>query len=174
MTPHHIAYLLNLLAEERQESLCREPFDLVWTGPELPGSESRDTGIIVKDLFRTAQHSLLISSFAIDWGSKGRELFQPLAQRMESIPDLQVRLFINIQRKYSDPTPSSTIIKQFTDNFRQSWPGARLPEVFDDPRALDPTTSANACLHAKCVVADEIKTLITSANFTEAAHRRNI
>jgi phosphatidylserine/phosphatidylglycerophosphate/cardiolipin synthase-like enzyme len=36
------------------------------------------------------------------------------------------------------------------------------------------TADYNACLHAKCVVVDEERLLITSANFTEAAHERNI
>ena len=31
-----------------------------------------------------------------------------------------------------------------------------------------------ASLHAKCIVIDEKRALITSANFTEAAHERNI
>ena len=31
-----------------------------------------------------------------------------------------------------------------------------------------------ACLHAKCVVINNRRALITSANFTEAAHARNI
>jgi phosphatidylserine/phosphatidylglycerophosphate/cardiolipin synthase-like enzyme len=33
---------------------------------------------------------------------------------------------------------------------------------------------SNACLHAKGVVVDEERLLITSANFTEAAHERNL
>jgi phosphatidylserine/phosphatidylglycerophosphate/cardiolipin synthase-like enzyme len=36
------------------------------------------------------------------------------------------------------------------------------------------TAESNACLHAKCVVVDEERLLITSANFTAAAHERNI
>lgn len=140
MTPHHIAYSLNLLVEERQQPLCRLPFDLVWTGPELPGSETRDTAIVVKDLFRTAQHSLLISSFAIDWGAKSHDLFLPLAKRMEQNSNLQVRLFLNIQRKYGDSTSSSTLIRQFSEKFHQFWPGNCLPEIFHDPRALESST----------------------------------
>ena len=31
-----------------------------------------------------------------------------------------------------------------------------------------------ACLHAKVVVVDEERVLLTSANFSEAAHERNI
>jgi len=46
--------------------------------------------------------------------------------------------------------------------------------VFHDPRALELSTNANAYLHAKCVVVDEERAFTTSANFTEAAHQRNI
>ena len=49
-----------------------------------------------------------------------------------------------------------------------------LPETFYDPRSLVTEGSTRACLHAKCVVIDDDRALITSANFTEAAHKRNI
>lgn len=174
MPAKHIAYTLNLLATERQQRLEHAPINLAWTGPELPGAASRDTAILVHDLFRTAQSSVLISSFAIDWGQKCRELFQPLADQMASHPDLVVRLFLNIHRPHKDTTSSSVLIHRFSQQFRQSWPGDRLPTVFYDPRALEISASTKACLHAKCVVVDHLKTLITSANFTEAAHHRNI
>ncbi|HEX7379725.1 MAG TPA: hypothetical protein VF278_21555 [Pirellulales bacterium] len=32
--------------------------------------------------------------------------------------------------------------------------GQGLPEVFYDPRALEPAAEKRACLHAKCVVVD--------------------
>ncbi|BDA75995.1 hypothetical protein CAL7716_101610 (plasmid) [Calothrix sp. PCC 7716] len=41
-------------------------------------------------------------------------------------------------------------------------------------RTLKIGTGAKACLHAKCVVVDEERLFVTSANFTEAAHERNI
>jgi len=94
---------------------------------------------------------------------------------MDENPDLRVRLFLNVQRKYNDTRPNSILLRQFSERFReQVWPGRRLPEVFHDPRALEFNFRANACLHAKCVVVDEERVLITSANFTEAAHERNI
>ena len=61
--------------------------------------------------------------------------------------------------------------KTFQD---QIWPGIRLPSVFYDPRALSLGFGPKACLHAKCVVIDDHYLLITSANFTEAAHKRNL
>ncbi len=48
----------------------------------------------------------------------------------------------------------------------------RRPEVFYDRRALNPARGPRACLHAKVVVQDEARTLITSANLTEAAQQR--
>jgi len=176
MAPRPLAYLLTVLAEERASSQAKQDLvDLVWTGPEVPGTESRDTGIVARELFSSAQHSVLISSFAIDQGAKGYDLFRPLAQRMEANPDLQVRLFLNVKRKYQDRTPASILLRQFAETFRYNvWPGQRLPEVFHDPRTMLMTAESNACLHAKCVVVDEERLLITSANFTEAAHERNI
>jgi phosphatidylserine/phosphatidylglycerophosphate/cardiolipin synthase-like enzyme len=49
-----------------------------------------------------------------------------------------------------------------------------LPEVYYDPRSLDREITAQSRLHAKCVVVDRRVAFVTSANFTEAAHERNI
>lgn len=48
-----------------------------------------------------------------------------------------------------------------------------LPELYYDPRSLQ-TGDARASLHAKCVSVDGERALITSANFTDAAQRKNI
>ena len=131
--------------------------------------------MVVQELFSSACHSVLISSFAIDQGAKGHELFRPLVDRMNANPQLSVRMFLNVKRQYNDKTPTSILLRQFAENFRKHiWTGQRLPDVFHDPRALELSTNTNACLHAKCVVVDEERVLITSANFTEAAHQRNI
>jgi len=176
MSPDHMAYMLKLLAQERAIAHQKqEQVDLVWTGPEVLGAESRDTAVVVRELFSSARHSVLISSFAIDQGSKGYELFRPLAQQMDSNPELSVRMFLNVKRAYGDKTPSSTLLRQFSETFRKHvWPGQRLPEVFHDVRSLKLSSTSNVCLHAKCVVVDEERVFITSANFTEAAHQRNI
>jgi phosphatidylserine/phosphatidylglycerophosphate/cardiolipin synthase-like enzyme len=48
------------------------------------------------------------------------------------------------------------------------------PEVYYDPRSVELESWKRAVLHAKAVVADDRWTLLTSANFTEAAQERNI
>jgi hypothetical protein len=141
----HIAYTLRLLAEERSTSQAvsdaygglRLRVDLVWTGPEIAGSQSRDTGVVVRELFSTAKISVLISSFAIDKKQKARELFMVLAERMDFYPELNVRMFLNVNRPHNSEVPTSTLLREFANTFRQDiWPGKRLPEVFHDPRSL--------------------------------------
>lgn len=183
-TSDHIAYTLRLLAAERSASQeVHDRVELVWTGQEVVGSQSRDTSVVVRELFSTAKSSILISSFAVDTGKKAQALFGVLASRMDANPELNVRMFLNVKRaptvglrpSHNNKLPESTLLKEFADTFRKEiWTGQRLPEVFYDPRSLAPGAYTKACLHAKCVVVDEERLLVTSANFTEAAHERNI
>ncbi len=49
-----------------------------------------------------------------------------------------------------------------------------MPEVYFDPRSLEMEAQKRACLHAKTVVVDSRHVFVSSANFTEAAHLRNV
>ena len=56
-------------------------------------------------------------------------------------------------------------LSDFVEAFRTNqWPDQRLPELFYDPRSLlaDP---ARASLHAKCVVMDKERALISLRKF---------
>lgn len=176
MRPLHLAYLLRSLAEERADAQAiADRVTLVWSGTEVLAGASRDTAVVVQELFRAARESILIASYALDSGDKAKALFGPLAQRMDAELDLRVKLFVNVHRKHRDETADVLLLREFADRFRNEiWPGERLPEVFHDPRSLASDGKTRACLHAKCVVVDETRALITSANFTEAAHVRNI
>ncbi len=176
MTPRALAATLRLLAEERAASQSiSDRLDLVWSGIEGPGAMSRDTTVVVKKLLREAERRVLISSYAIDQGEWVRVLLGELAARMEAEPRLAVHLFLNIRRAYKDERPEAELLRAFSETFRKEvWPGSRLPEVFYDPRSLKIGGATRACLHAKCIVVDESRSLVTSANVTEAAHERNI
>jgi phosphatidylserine/phosphatidylglycerophosphate/cardiolipin synthase-like enzyme len=176
MQARHIANLLRLMASERRAAQeIADRVELVWSGLGRKGQTSRDTSVVVSQLFAEARHSILIASYAVDRGKKAEALFGPLAERMDQEPDLQVRLFLNVQRKSHDETTDAVILREFADTFRtQIWPGERLPEVYHDPRSLAVGGTTRACLHAKCIVVDNQRALLTSANFTEAAHERNI
>ncbi|MBC8121525.1 MAG: phospholipase [Gemmatimonadaceae bacterium] len=176
MQPVHAAYLIRLLAAERRDAeKSREQVEIVWTGDDRPGVTSRDTAVVVRELFASARKSVLIASYALDRGDKALELFGELASRFDSEPGLSVRLVINIQRPHQGNRSEAELVDTFGRLFREEiWPGSRLPEVFYDPRALQKGGLERACQHAKCVVIDEEQVLVTSANFTEAAHHRNI
>jgi len=146
-------------------------FDLVLSGPELIGVPTRDTSAVIHSLIAESQEEVLLVGYAV-YG--GRVLFEQLANRMAVSPNLDVRFYLDISRRHNDTSLSDEIVRRFARDFvTQQWPWTNRPKVFYDPRSLDagPTRSS---LHAKCVVVDRRVALVTSANFTEAAQKRNI
>ena len=95
---------------------------------------------------------------------------------MDELPDLEVKLFLNISRPDRDTTASEILVSRYAQRFRESqWPsGSRLPEVYYDPRSVADDEAVRSSLHAKCVVVDAEHVFVSSANFTEAGQRRNI
>ena len=88
---------------------------------------------------------------------------------------LEATLCIDVRREPTNTTATSQIVEAFARNFAvREWPGRRLPHLYFDPRSLEPGTDHRSALHAKCIVVDGEKALVTSANFTAAAQERNI
>lgn len=172
MTASHLAELIRAVAEEREAAaVAAAQVELVWTGPETKGMASRDTLVVVGELFDRAERSVLISGYNV---FDGRSVFKKLIDRVAMKPALQVKMFLNITRKDSEAfAPTEQVVERFASDFKRfHWDGTRAPEVFYDPRSLDP--EAIAVLHAKCVIVDDDAALVTSANLTESAQRRNI
>jgi phosphatidylserine/phosphatidylglycerophosphate/cardiolipin synthase-like enzyme len=173
-TPDQIATTIELLLQDRSERPSPEDvIDLVTTGPEAAGVTNRDTSVVVRNLFAHTQSSVLIAGYAV---YQGQRVFQALADRMYDRPELRVRMFLDIQRGPGDTTEPSDLVRRFADRFtKHQWPKDRpLPEIFYDPRSLAMHADKRASLHAKCVVVDRQEVFVSSANFTEAAHERNI
>ncbi len=169
-----ISYALDLVADcQVNTSKLDDAVQLVMSGPQLAGSERRDTGVVVSDLFRNAQENVLIAGYAI---YQGRRLFSELANRMDELPKLDVRMFLDISRKPGDTSTSDEIVRRFADRFRsEEWPhSSRVPKVFYDSRSLELDWTERASMHAKCVVVDGHRVFVSSANFTEAAQERNV
>jgi phosphatidylserine/phosphatidylglycerophosphate/cardiolipin synthase-like enzyme len=115
---------------------------------------------------------VLVAGFAI-W--QGKRVFERLAANMDANPALVVRIFTNIARPNRDIRSDAELLREFADEFRRDqWPGERLPLVYYDPRALAAGPGPGACLHAKCLIVDDERALVTSANLTQAALDRNI
>jgi phosphatidylserine/phosphatidylglycerophosphate/cardiolipin synthase-like enzyme len=167
------ATVLRAVAAERHGGvqLADRRLELVWTGPERDGTATRDTAIVVRELFSSAERDVLVAGYAL---YNARSIFEPLAERMASKPAMRVRLVLNVG---IDPQTSTAegALSAFRSAFRKHhWPEVRLPTVYYDPRALAPIASSRAVMHAKCVVVDGRRCFLTSANLTEAAQARNI
>lgn len=181
-TAEQTAVLLRALAVERRDhQRAAERLELVWSGPDAPGTAPRDTAVVIRGLCEGARRSVLIANYSFDRATKGepleraRALWQPLADVVDANPALQVRIFANVERNDDRPPPNSGWVNAFRAHFYERlWPGHRLPELYYDPRSLDDDRSARAILHAKCVIVDETHIFLTSANFTQAGQQRNI
>jgi phosphatidylserine/phosphatidylglycerophosphate/cardiolipin synthase-like enzyme len=173
MQPQHVALLVETIIRTRGHvPRTEELVDLVWTGPESLGVTNRDTSVVVRDLFAAAEAEVLIAGFAVH---QGRTVFKRLAERMEERPRLRVQLFLDVHPNLPDDSTPDEVLRAFAYHFRtQEWPGSRWPELYYDPRSLEPAAGKRSCLHAKCIVVDRRVAFVTSANFTEAAQTRNI
>jgi phosphatidylserine/phosphatidylglycerophosphate/cardiolipin synthase-like enzyme len=171
--PVQIAFTLRMVAAERERAQrSADHVELVWSGPELPGAVSRDTAVVVRELFSSARQTVLVAGYAV---YQGRQVFAALAENMDARPELRTRMFFNVSRDPGDDRSDAELTREFADRFRErEWPGRRLPEVYYDPRSLSREPGPRACLHAKCIVVDSTAAFVTSANFTEAAQERNI
>ena len=145
---------------------------LVVTGPEVPDLTNLKTGSRFIQVVEHAKHELMLATFALYQGDR---ILEPIHQAMVRTPDLKVTLILNVQRGYGDTTINEDILEKSRQDFRaKSWPWEVMPEVYYYPESLHMDAKSRASMHAKFVIADEERCFITSANFTEAAQKKNI
>lgn len=155
--------------EDASSSAARA--SLVWTGPPARGLHSRSTRQVFEELVRGAVRSLWITTYTY---FDGPEAFRLLSARMATVPSMSVTLLLNIRRRNHRVGTSGQVTREFARRFwDEDWPGKARPQVYFDPRSLA-RDGPKGILHAKAVVADEDRLLVTSANLTEAAMDRNI
>lgn len=144
---------------------------LVVTGPATDQTENLKTGARFIQVVEHAKRELMLATFALYQGDK---ILEPIHDAMIRIPGLQVTLILNVARKYGDRTQSDDLIEGARQEFSKNWPWSLKPRVWYFPESLHMNASDRASMHAKFVIADEERCFITSANFTEAAQKKNI
>ena len=177
MNEQAVAYTLRLLAQEQKKLQdYQDQTEVVWTVPHIPGNRNRDTSLVVEELFRAAQAEILIATYVLDKPRKTFQIFQPLIRNMARNPDLKARIILTVKRPYKSQLSTDILLHQFSDYFKNEiWGNSRHPEVFYDTRALNcEQFTEQYCLHSKFIIVDQHQIFLTSANFTEAAHQRNI
>lgn len=168
-----IAWALDLaLQARRKRPRVEDNVELVVTGPETAGILMRDTAAAVHEMFSRAEISVTVVGYAVH---KGQQVFKALAERMRVKPSLRVRMLLDIQRGH-DRGPSKHLVAKFLQRFTTvEWPtDSAWPEVYYYPPSLESSGDNKSSLHAKCVIVDEQVAFVSSANFTQAAHERNI
>ena len=175
LSADQVAVVIESMLQDRELFRRSDPtgIDLVTSGPEAPGITNRETSVVVREMFAHAKQTVTVIGYAV---YQGQKVFEALANRMDSKPELQVELYLNISRGDGDTTKSEILVSRFVERFKShQWPkGSRLPIVYYDPRSVSDDTPVRSSLHAKCVVVDESDVFVSSANFTEAGQERNI
>jgi len=170
-SPAQVAVLLRSVVSGRQRDRVLVP-DLVVSGPDVPGVPTAATYAVVQSLFREARAEIVLAGYAFH---NGRLLFERLAEQTRIRPQLRIIFHVDVPRRSGDTTSSDDLVLRYAEEFRtRHWPWQPFPEVYFEPRALDTDPQRRASLHAKVVVVDRATLFLTSANFTEAAHQRNI
>lgn len=164
----HALALLEVALAERMHARSAL-LDLVWTGPETARSSTRSTAIVLREMFERARSSVVIAGFSFD---HTEQIFAPLHAVMRE-HGVRARMFVHVAqdglREANEPEQRRLLAKQAS----RVWPfGEPWPELFHDARVLGREEWLS--LHAKCVVVDEREAMLTSANFTERAHERNV
>lgn len=143
--------------------------DLVWTGPEPRVSRTRDTAVVVRELFAAARRSVLVAGFAFDHGA---DILAPLHAVMRD-HGVVADLFVDLGAIATSLGPGARADQVAQAFLARHWPfGPPVPAVYFDPRTADPASRVS--LHAKAIVVDERTTLVTSANFTQRGQTRNV
>lgn len=156
------------LAERRHRPPPR--LDLVWTGPETKASVARSTALAVEQLFSEATREVILGGYAFD----SAEILEPLHRVMRE-RGVSVTCFLDLQgHAESVADVDSFAARQIERFFRDVWIfGGPRPEIYYDPRTAVPGPPW-ASLHAKCIVVDDRRSFVTSANFTDRGQSRNI
>ena len=154
------------------ERVLRPPphLDLVWTGPDPRLGHARDTAVLVRELFEGAQASVLIAGYSFD---HGQDIFAALHAGMRD-RGVTVEVFADVPGRAATAQGLAAHVRAYVDTFLgRNWPfGPPWPTIYYDPRTVAPGGAAS--LHAKCIVVDGRRTLVTSANFTDRGQTRNV
>ena len=144
--------------------------DLVWTGPETLATVAQSTAAVVERLFGSARQSVIVGGYSFDTP----EIVEPL-HRVMNEHGVTAMLFLDIPSEAATFAAADAVATRHIDRFfHDVWTfGLPKPEVYYDPRTVvrgPPWVS----LHAKCVVVDDERSFITSANFTDRGQTRNV
>jgi len=160
ISPDAVAFGIDCALETFTHESNLQRIDLVWTGPETSAVSVRRSAAVLLELIEGTQNDLIVMSFA-----------------SFRIPDVEAALSAAINRGvrlyliFESEEDSSGRYHQYGAPAFSALPRTAHVGYYSWPRNRRPS---GALLHAKAVVCDANKALITSANLTERAIDENI
>lgn len=132
----------------RQYAAAHQPhIQLVWTGPLEAGVQARSTLLTLQELIATARQEVVVVGYTITDGAA------PILLRLAEASRRGVQVALIANRA-----------EQYLETIRTYWPaGAPPPTIFS---YLPSDHDQMASLHAKAVIVDGRRLLLTSANLT--------
>jgi len=126
--------------------------DIVWSCPSVPGIDGRTT-LAVAEIINEAKRSVYAATFSVNSWS-------PYVKTLKLALDRGVAVTLVLDSKLQ---------AEATDHLAPHVPGARLWTYAKTDASQWPPRQ-----HAKFVVIDDDAALVTSANFSDAAARKNL
>jgi hypothetical protein len=145
LSDEQAASLVECVLAERARS-GGAALELVWTGPDVPETLVRDTAIVVRDLFASAQSSVLVGGC---YFSGGEAILEPLYRGIKERA-VQATVCLNIP----EPAASAADIpghvrRQVRAFIAKNWPfGMPLPRFYYDPRTVQPAPPGRSRIHS--------------------------
>lgn len=165
-----VTSILDAVLAERSANSAPPP-ELVWTGPESTRASARDTAVVLRELFESARSHVVLAGYSFE---RGEAVLRPLAESLRT-HGIRADIFVRVeQAQRAVPNPEAYMQDAMSEFIQKSWPfGPPYPNVYCDRRA-GTTGPPWSDLHAKCVSIDGERALVSSANFTDRGHDRNI
>lgn len=144
--------------------------EVTWTGFN-ESRKNRETRIILKQLIRQAKEHLVVTLYRYD----DLELMGEL--KAAAGRGVKIDLFLDVEQRERTRVEFAEVRAQ-VEQLRAFWKKSVGPEtpfvcrVFYDARVL--AGGVYLSMHAKCLVVDQHKTYIGSANFTDRGTTRNV
>ena len=104
------------------------------------------------------------------------EILEPLFRAMKD-RGVRVMVIVDIEGATRNPADADAFAASVIDKWMHKvWTfGSPKPDIYYDPRTAVQNEKGHdwATLHAKCIVVDDERSFITSANFTDRGQTRN-
>lgn len=147
-TAAELSAALAMVGLAQQQAQKEQPLvSLVWTGPLEAGAPTRSTRLVLEELIRTADQTIVIVGYTITQGAA------PVIAHL-----------VEARRQGVQVTIIANRMDQHLSLIRAYWPtNVAPPELYTYPESGEDQMAA---LHAKALIADRRRMLLTSANMT--------